>query len=184
MEASTENGNPLTRNWPLPTWEIVAEFRIDGDPKATPRIKGRIVAPNSPKRFIQFYTPDTADGWKTLVQYGAKRHRLEQPLSGPLRLWIDLFMPRPQYMQTAKFPDYPVPFDVKPDRDNMEKAVLDSLTDIEFWHDDAQVCGGEVCKWYCAKDGKPGASVIIERLLVPGGDLFAQTHDALEATAP
>jgi Holliday junction resolvase RusA-like endonuclease len=51
----------------------------------------------------------------------------------------------------------------KPDRDNLEKALLDALTGL-LWIDDAQVCAGEPRKRYTAPGESPGAVVVVELL--------------------
>jgi Holliday junction resolvase RusA-like endonuclease len=142
-----------------------------------PRIKGQLVTPKNSKKppFVHYYTPDGPwQGWKKIIMLRAKPYVPREPLSGPLRVWADVFFSRPEYMQGKKYSADPLPHFVKPDRDNVEKAILDAFTTIGFWCDDAQVCGGEVCKWYCAKGGKPGASFIIERMVAPAGDLFQE----------
>jgi Holliday junction resolvase RusA-like endonuclease len=52
----------------------------------------------------------------------------------------------------------------KPDRDNAEKAILDSLKGVVFL-DDAQVCDGVVQKMYHAGDESPGVHVEIEEIV-------------------
>lgn len=52
---------------------------------------------------------------------------------------------------------------VVPDRDNLEKAVLDSLSGI-VWHDDSQVVTGTTTKRYTEQGEEPGASIEIYRL--------------------
>lgn len=51
----------------------------------------------------------------------------------------------------------------KPDRDNLDKAVLDALTGI-FWHDDCQVCSGTIEKQIADGDSKSGVEVFIYKL--------------------
>lgn len=41
---------------------------------------------------------------------------------------------------------------VKPDLDNLTKALLDALNNIA-WHDDAQIVDLQVCKGYTTGDG-------------------------------
>ena len=55
----------------------------------------------------------------------------------------------------------------KPDRDNLEKAVLDVLTQLGMWGDDCQVCGGEVLKRYVVGLERPGAIIQIASMTTP-----------------
>lgn len=51
----------------------------------------------------------------------------------------------------------------KPDRDNLDKAVLDALTGI-FWIDDCQVCDGRIRKRIASGDESEGVFVSISVL--------------------
>jgi Holliday junction resolvase RusA-like endonuclease len=82
-------------------------------------------------------------------------------LEGPIQVDIDFFLPRPKRLCRKKDPDGPVPCDAKPDRDNLDKAVLDALTALGAWKDDCQVFNGFVCKWYASKAGRTGAIIRI-----------------------
>lgn len=42
---------------------------------------------------------------------------------------------------------------LKPDTDNLEKALKDEMTRLHFWHDDAQVCSEIVEKFWSAPCG-------------------------------
>lgn len=144
------------------TWTTVCEFRVDGVPKGQPRpraftrvINGRAVA--------RVHDAGTAEGWKGSIALFASRHLPRSPLAGPLRVDLTFLMPRPQSRSRKCDPDGRMPFTAKPDRDNLDKAVLDCLTSLGMWGDDAQVIGGEVWKWYAAKGERPGAIVRVMR---------------------
>ena len=49
----------------------------------------------------------------------------------------------------------------KPDTDNLQKALLDSMTKLGFWKDDAQVCSQIVEKFW---SDVPGVFVYITQL--------------------
>jgi Holliday junction resolvase RusA-like endonuclease len=53
-----------------------------------------------------------------------------------------------------------VPHVKKPDTDNLLKAVMDSLTAVKVWTDDAQVFETVVGKYYAGK--RTGAQIIVE----------------------
>lgn len=147
------------------TWTTVAEFNVAGDPKPQPR----------PRAFTRggsarVYDPGTAEGWKGAVALAAREHLPREPLQGPVRVSITLRFRRPRAHYVASKPerglraDAPVYHTARPDRDNCEKALTDSLTQLGMWHDDGQVCGGEVVKVY---GDTPGADVRIEVAVSP-----------------
>lgn len=135
-------------------------FRVHGTPKGQPR----------PRAFarggqVRVYDPGTAEGWKSCIAEAAKAKRPTTPLVGCVHVDIDWFFPRPKRLMRKADSDEPIGHDRKPDRDNLDKAVLDALTVLGFWHDDAQVSAGILRKWYCAKPGhresEPGAWIHI-----------------------
>jgi Holliday junction resolvase RusA-like endonuclease len=105
------------------------------------------------------YDPGTAEGWKALVAQAALRHLPSAPLDGPIRVDIVVSFRRPKsHYRTGKRadeirPDAPIWHTAKPDRDNIEKAILDCLTTIGMWADDSQVCCGEVKKVWGRQGG-------------------------------
>lgn len=148
--------------WDTPTitWEIVKRFDVLGIPKGQPR--GRSFVRQAKGRTMSgIYDPGTADDWKARIISEAFRVLPVSPLTGPVRVDIDLFFPRPKRLCRKADPDGPVLHTAKPDRDNSDKCVLDALTQVGFFADDAQVCGGEVRKWYHGKDGRAGARVVV-----------------------
>lgn len=91
------------------------------------------------------------------------------PLSGPLRVDISAFIQRPKAhygtgRNSAKLkasaPKYPE--SKKPDRDNIDKFVLDALEGL-CWVNDVQVCDGRVMKRW-ADEGLARVEVCIEEL--------------------
>ncbi|MEQ1891060.1 MAG: RusA family crossover junction endodeoxyribonuclease [Planctomycetota bacterium] len=134
-------------------------FTVRGLPKAQPR----------PRAFSRgahagVYDPGTAGEWKGLVVAAARPHRPTEPLGGPVRLSIDFLMPRPKRLMRARDEAGELWCTAKPDRDNLEKAVLDALKQDGWFLDDALVCAGEVRKVYHAKAGVPGARITVEEL--------------------
>lgn len=134
-------------------------LHIDGIPKAQPR----------PKAFLRgkragVYDPGTADGWKQIVWFTARQGRPETPHEGAVEVRMEFRLPRPKRLMRAKDADGQVPHTAKPDADNLAKAVLDVLTSVGYYRDDAQVCLLSVSKVYHAKDAAPGALVeVVER---------------------
>ena len=90
--------------------------------------------------------------------------RPETPWLGAVRITVDAYFERPDRLCKKKSPEGRIPHTAKPDRDNVDKAVLDALKDVGLFRDDAQVCDGCVRKWYVAKGCGPGVIIVAERL--------------------
>jgi hypothetical protein len=65
-----------------------------------------------------------------------------------------------QIKKECVFEDQCVAHGAKPDLDNLQKAVMDAITNVGIWKDDALVFKVEAEKWYCADN--IGAQIIIE----------------------
>ena len=137
-------------------------FYAAGLPKGQPR----------PKAFARgghasVYDPATAEGWKSQVAEAAKSHLPTIPLAMPLQLHLEFFMPRPSCHYTSGNRSRPLKAAApgyhtgKPDADNLAKAVMDALTILRMWHDDAQVADLRVRKLYT--DGRPPGCLITIR---------------------
>jgi Holliday junction resolvase RusA-like endonuclease len=48
-----------------------------------------------------------------------------------------------------------------PDRDNLDKAILDALTGVKMWHDDRQACSGMLIKRWAALGEPSGVQITI-----------------------
>lgn len=148
---------------------IPFEIVVRGTPMAQPRVRARVVAPRNGRAFAAFYTPKVADGFRAelVLRARASAGFPRTPWEGPVRLEVDLYFERPRRLCRRGDPEGAVPHDAKPDRDNVEKAVMDALTESGLWGDDCQVCAGEVRKWYAAKGCGPGTVVRAERIKTP-----------------
>jgi Holliday junction resolvase RusA-like endonuclease len=144
------------------------KFRVHGTPKGQPR----------PRAFARggraaVYDPGTAEGWKSEVAVACR------PIAGalldrPLAVTLAFYLPRPKaHFSTSgqiKPSAPPTYCEKKPDADNLAKAVLDALTSIRAWNDDAQVCSLVVFKYYeSAKNGSqkepPGCLIMIAEII-------------------
>lgn len=143
-----------------------------------------------PRVISHEYNPDSADAWKDAVRKrvedawavykpdpvtghrGVGRPR--DPLNVPLCCDLTFYMPRPKYMleNPFKYGRDAIPFDGRPDIDNLQKAVFDAMTEAGVWRDDALVCTGEVSKWYSGEGGAPGVRIIVETIEPPIPGLF------------
>jgi len=117
--------------------EKIAEFVIYGNPFALKR--HRTVRTDSGKNIN--YDPSSGDktsfAWKAISKFKPKK-----PFNEPLMVKFIFYMPRPKnHYGTGKNKDVlkssaPKFHTVKPDIDNLEKFLLDSLNGI-YWRDDS-----------------------------------------------
>ena len=144
-------------------WSIVADIRVYGTPKGQPR--PRAFARKMGQKFVaRVYDAGTADGWKGEIALAVRPHLPATPLIGAVLVDAQFLFPRPQSLMRKKDPAGRIPHTGKPDIDNLSKAALDCFTSVGFFADDAQVCGGDLFKWYVAKDERPGAQIAVYRL--------------------
>lgn len=120
-------------------------FLVHGDPKGQPRARACRRGKHS-----GVYDPGTADAWKFAVREAARvalngQTFGQSPLKVTLRFWFR--RPKHHYRSNGELKLNAPPWHAqKPDRDNLEKAVLDALTTLGVWTDDSQVCCGSVTK--------------------------------------
>ncbi len=134
-------------------------FFIEGIPKAKPRARARVIGGHP-----GVYQPDTADDWLVLVMAEAGKHRPKSPLEGPVGVSSTFYFPRPKRLLRKKDPRARIPHAAKPDRDNLDKLILDALKQLSYYRDDSQAWVGMVMKWYVSTDPtfpRPGAFVEI-----------------------
>jgi crossover junction endodeoxyribonuclease RusA len=114
------------------------DFHVSGIPKAQPRVKAFVRAGHA-----GVYTPDSAESWKQAVRQEAVANAPESLMTGPIRLQLDFFLPRPKaHLDRHGVPKAksPVWHCKKPDLDNLIKAVTDAITDTQrVWLDDSQI---------------------------------------------
>jgi Holliday junction resolvase RusA-like endonuclease len=111
-------------------------FVVYGTPKGQPR--PRAFARNG---LVRMYDPGTAEAWKGEIALAAKPHTPSEPIAGPVALNLQFYFARPKkhYKRETLRADAPYRHTGKPDIDNLCKAVMDALTQLRWWHDDAQV---------------------------------------------
>ena len=141
-------------------------FRVIGEPKGQPRPRAFAMrAKGGARPMIRVYDPGTAEGWKSCVAHAASGF-VERGtcFAGPVAMYVCFIIARPKshyrtgknaHMLRGSAPVYPTG---KPDVDNYAKAVMDALTTLGLWRDDAQVCKLVAQKVYGAQ---PGAVVRI-----------------------
>ncbi len=134
---------------------IPITFFIEGVPCGQPRPRF--------SRGHAYNPPGPIDGWRAAIAWGCKAHKPKLPLTGPVFVSLVFVFPRPKthFLKGVLRSNAPHWHTLKPDRDNCEKAVTDTLTRAGFWLDDSQVCGGTVEKHY-GNGPKYGCHITIE----------------------
>ena len=136
-------------------WHLYATLRVYGDPKGQPRARAF-----SRGGKARVYDPGTAEGWKGQIAQAAHLH-IGYLLDEPVRVDAVFLFARPARLLRKKDPEGRIRHVCKPDRDNLDKAVLDAFTGIGLWRDDCQACSGIIEKFYAAKGEAPGAEIRI-----------------------
>lgn len=121
---------------------------VNGVPKAQPR--PRMAADG------KVYNPHSANAWKEEIKAAFFLCR-KPTLTGPVCLRVTFYLPMPKKMKVDE--GRAVPHTVKPDTDNLLKAVMDAMTTVKVWTDDALVYRIEAGKYY---GEKTGAQIIVE----------------------
>lgn len=128
------------------TWECT----IPGEPigKGRPRFAARLGRARA-------FTPPKTRGWEAMAAMLMRAQWRRAPLEGPVTLDVTAVFPRPQRLLRASSPGGRVPHTAKPDRDNIEKLIADSLEKAGVLKNDSQVWSGETRKLYAAKGEEP-----------------------------
>ena len=116
---------------------------VEGIPKAQPR-------PRKGKHG-KFYNPSTADEWKEAIQIAFMQEK-KPMIQGPVFLAINFYFQKKGVKRL-------LPHIQKPDKDNLEKAVMDALTEAGIWKDDSLVYDSHISKFWSAS--KTGAEIIV-----------------------
>lgn len=99
------------------------------------------------------YTPAKTVKYENEIKRMIKDRYKGPPLEGPLDVWCDFFMKKPKSSKN----NLPV---VKPDLDNLIKAVTDAANKL-VWKDDSQIVSMSAKKVY---SDKPGVRLLVIRI--------------------
>lgn len=113
--------------------------------------------------------PHPINAFKATVRLAATAIYTGPPLTGPLRVDCLFVFPRHGNRIWKTKPMLRYWHVHKPDRDNLDKAVLDALKGTVL-ADDASVCDGRITKQCAAGDEQPHCVITI---VVLGGDIDA-----------
>lgn len=103
----------------------------------------------------QFYEPPAVLDARQKLSAHLSKHRPECPISGAIRLGVKWCFPRHGSHRDGEYRT------TKPDTDNLQKLLKDVMTDLEYWHDDAQVACEFVEKFWA---DTPGIFVSVEAI--------------------
>ena len=81
---------------------------------------------------------------------------------GPVAVDLLIVVARPKRLLRRRDPDGLLWAPVRPDADNVRKAILDGLA--RHWKDDSQVCAGSTLKLYAERWGAPRVEVTVREL--------------------
>lgn len=133
------------------------ELVIPGVPIAQPRAKATHFAGHT-----RMYTPDAkVRPFKEAIRILFAESHGGPPASGCVILHVTAIMPRPKNKVWKTKPMPREPHTVKPDLDNIIKAVKDALTKLA-WRDDAQVHYVTAMKHVAAGDEQPHTRIVID----------------------
>lgn len=128
----------------------------NGMPKGTSQEKGECIkykiSEGRRVPYIHHFKEKHVEGMRAEFELKLKRHKPKKPVQGPVRLSLSLFfdVKRPKKLWgTYKT--------TRPDLDNYAKELIDAMTAVGFWIDDAQVSELKVSKRYAEK-----ASIVIQ----------------------
>ena len=115
---------------------MVINIRLDGNPSSvTQQQRGETII----NGHIHHYVKKNVREAKDALRWQFKPYVPKEPLGGPISLKIEWRFE----LKRCKRRFWKV---TRPDLDNLEKGLLDVLTDMNFWNDDAQVCIKQTCK--------------------------------------
>ena len=101
-----------------------------------------------------FYDPPELKEARSKLTAHLHKHRPEQPYTGAVRLVVKWCFPAGSHSAGA----YKT---TRPDTDNLQKLLKDSMTAVGFWADDAQVASEIIEKFWAEI---PGIFVHVEEL--------------------
>jgi Holliday junction resolvase RusA-like endonuclease len=105
------------------------------------------------------YTPAKTRNWESMAALVFNLAIGSQCYNVPLKLEVTAYFKRPQRLLTRKASPNRIHHTVKPDADNITKAVSDALVKARVVTDDC-IINWQLCvKYYCAKDVQPHVAV-------------------------
>jgi Holliday junction resolvase len=140
-------------------------FYVPGDPKPQPR--PRAFARKMGDHYVaRVYDAGTAEGWKSAIAEAAKAAGLTKFAGAvAIELRFNFKRPKSHFRRNGEVKDS-APFfhSQRPDYDNLEKGLIDALTKLGAWDDDAQIADVHTTKHWAIGNWTGGCSVTIRSL--------------------
>lgn len=137
---------------------------VEGPAKGQPRPRATtFLCKKRKKRRARLYDDGSADEWRALVSFEVAHRVPVRPYRGALALRLNFHFKRParHFRRQVLRDDAPREHAQKPDVDNLAKAIMDELTECEFWCDDAQIAYLVVQRSWAR--GRDGCEIILAR---------------------
>ena len=120
--------------------------------KATHQSSLRIMKSKSGRMFVGKFAKSSINSWIQEFELNIKRYRPENPWDGPVQVIIEWRFPfnkstPKKYLHRDEWKT------TRPDLDNMEKVILDSLTRTGFIVDDSIICNKTTTKKHSSNPG-------------------------------
>lgn len=141
-------------------------FTVPGVPQGKGRAKsssriGRDARTGATRVFTRHYTPEATVAYESLVKLVAAQAMAgREAYTGPIRMELDIILPIPQSwsgVRQRRAAAGEIAPTVKPDADNVEKAIKDGCNGVAY-RDDAQVVQASKRKIYGLV---PGVAVVL-----------------------
>lgn len=122
----------------------------EGMPKATAQMKGECIRykVSGTRRvpYIHHFKKAGVSATRREFELKLKAHRPKQKITGAVRLTLILYFDKKSPKKA--WGTYKV---TRPDCDNYAKELIDSMTAVGFWEDDAQIADLHIVKYYAEK---------------------------------
>lgn len=139
--------SPLLRDGLKPSLEFT--LIIEPKPNTAPRVT---------RGGWAYVNPKTA-AYQKAIRLSAIPHKPKEPFKGALSVDTHFILKAPHRVKSSK--EYPI---VRPDNDNLIKALLDPLTGL-IWSDDSIIVEHTVKKMYDLVDKRPRIYIAIYELV-------------------
>lgn len=134
-------------------------------PKSTAQASARILKRKDGTQFIGRFADSKARHTQDTLIALLQPHVPDTPMVGPLTLDVAWIYPFRKSEPKCTRQRGCIPCDTRPDIDNLTKLLLDTMTRVGFWTDDAQIYWLSFAKYWGVE---PGIQIaIIEELLNP-----------------
>ena len=133
------------------------QFYVPGEPKPQPR--PRAFARKMGDHYVaRVYEAGTAENWKSAIAEAARRAELSK-FEGAVAVELHFNFKRPKsHFRSNGLLKESAPrwHTQRPDYDNLEKGLIDALTKLGAWDDDAQIANVHTTKDWAMSDWPGG----------------------------